>query len=68
MLAALVHVCFFFHTDIDECVSSPCTCEEGVYGNCSVTCENQVPGFQCMCEEGYRVDDLQTTCQGDVKQ
>ncbi|KAM9365172.1 latent-transforming growth factor beta-binding protein 1 isoform 3-T3 [Pholidichthys leucotaenia] len=41
--------------EVDECQISPYICGQG-------TCYNTAEGYTCHCNEGYRLDDTQTTC------
>lgn len=44
--------CWFFFTDINECVSLPGTCSPG-------TCQNLDGSFRCICPPGYEVQNDQ---------
>ncbi|XP_034079020.1 latent-transforming growth factor beta-binding protein 1 isoform X3 [Gymnodraco acuticeps] len=41
--------------EVDECQISPFICGQGI-------CYNTAEGYTCHCDEGYRLDDAQTTC------
>ncbi|XP_051278723.1 latent-transforming growth factor beta-binding protein 1 isoform X2 [Dicentrarchus labrax] len=41
--------------EVDECLISPGICGQGI-------CYNTAEGYTCHCDEGYRLDDAQTTC------
>ncbi|XP_068182963.1 latent-transforming growth factor beta-binding protein 1 isoform X2 [Antennarius striatus] len=41
--------------EVNECQISPYICGRGV-------CYNTAEGYTCHCDEGYRLDDAQTTC------
>ncbi len=47
-----------FHTDIPQCDSEN--------GGCSQICIEQIPGFDCACENGYILDENGTTCNGTI--
>ena len=46
----------FFNADIDECF-------EGT-NNCSQTCTNTEGNFTCGCNDGYRLDSNERSCNG----
>ncbi|XP_044071055.1 latent-transforming growth factor beta-binding protein 1 isoform X8 [Siniperca chuatsi] len=41
--------------EVDECQINPYICGQGI-------CYNTAEGYTCHCDEGYRLDDTQTTC------
>ncbi|XP_033978251.1 latent-transforming growth factor beta-binding protein 1 isoform X1 [Trematomus bernacchii] len=41
--------------EVDECQISPFICGQGI-------CYNTAEGYTCHCDEGYHLDDAQTTC------
>ncbi|XP_034408540.1 latent-transforming growth factor beta-binding protein 1 isoform X3 [Cyclopterus lumpus] len=41
--------------EVDECQINPYICGQGI-------CYNTAEGYTCHCDEGYRLDDAQTTC------
>ncbi|XP_075902399.1 latent-transforming growth factor beta-binding protein 1 isoform X2 [Nelusetta ayraudi] len=41
--------------EVDECQISPYICGQGV-------CYNTAEGYTCHCDEGYRLDEAQSTC------
>ena len=47
---------FFFVSDINECVES--------LHNCKHSCVDKSPGFECLCESGYKSVDGGVTCAG----
>ena len=48
------YVLLLYHTDIDECVESPCDQE----------CSNSDGGFECICEGGYVLNTDERSCLG----
>ena len=44
--------------EVDECQINPYICGMGI-------CYNTAEGYTCHCNEGYRLDDAQTTCVGE---
>ncbi|AWP14468.1 putative latent-transforming growth factor beta-binding protein 1 [Scophthalmus maximus] len=42
-------------TEVDECQINPNICGQGI-------CYNTAEGYTCHCDEGYPLDDSQTTC------
>ena len=48
-----------FDTDIDECVSSPCTAP-------NASCENNDGGYECKCPDGWKGDGVSIHgCNGE---
>ena len=47
---------FFLSTDIDEC--------EDANGDCEHLCTNTFGSFRCSCDEGFRLMEDMSTCQG----
>lgn len=47
-----------FGPEVDECQINPYICGRGI-------CYNTAEGYTCHCDEGYRLDDSQTTCVGE---
>ena len=47
----------FFLQDIDEC--------DNENSNCSQFCNNTIGSYQCYCEDGYRLDSDEHTCNGN---
>ena len=45
-----------FLPDIDECLLDT--------DNCSQNCSNTIGSYQCLCDEGYRLDPDGLTCNG----
>ncbi|XP_040034444.2 latent-transforming growth factor beta-binding protein 1 isoform X2 [Gasterosteus aculeatus] len=41
--------------EVDECQINPYICGQGI-------CYNTAEGYTCHCDEGYQLDDTQTTC------
>lgn len=50
-------VCF---ADIDECTASADICGEA-------HCKNLISSYECLCDAGYKYDDVRKTCQGKLK-
>ena len=46
------------HPEVDECQINPYICGQGI-------CYNTAGGYTCHCDEGYHLDDTQTTCVGE---
>jgi len=44
--------------EVDECQINPNICGQGI-------CYNTAEGYTCHCDEGYPLDDSQTTCVGE---
>lgn len=42
--------------EVDECQINPYICGQGI-------CYNTAEGYTCHCDEGYRLDDAQATCE-----
>uniref|UniRef100_A0A3Q0RUV1 Latent-transforming growth factor beta-binding protein 1 n=1 Tax=Amphilophus citrinellus TaxID=61819 RepID=A0A3Q0RUV1_AMPCI len=55
--AALVLSCLSSGPEVDECQINPYICGHGI-------CYNTAESYICHCEEGYHLDDAQTTCVG----
>uniref|UniRef100_A0A3Q1FKG5 Latent transforming growth factor beta binding protein 1 n=1 Tax=Acanthochromis polyacanthus TaxID=80966 RepID=A0A3Q1FKG5_9TELE len=49
---------FLKHLKVDECQINPYICGQGI-------CYNTAESYTCHCDEGYRLDDTQTTCVGE---
>ena len=51
----------FYFTDINECVERSDSCDR-INGDCI-----NIPGsYQCVCNEGYELDDDGLTCKGSL--
>ena len=46
------------YTDIDECAMLPNPCDQ--------ICTNSEGSFVCSCNDGYVLDDDQTSCNGKL--
>ena len=53
ILIVIVHVCFLFFLDIDECLQQPC--------HQNATCEDTVGNFNCSCSNGFDGDGFNCT-------
>ena len=43
---------------MDECLLSN--------GDCAHTCTNKLPGYECSCNDGYRLDSDGLGCSGEL--
>ena len=48
---------FLSHSDINECLDNN--------GGCSQTCVNHVPGYECLCGDGWYLSGDTKTCFGE---
>uniref|UniRef100_A0A669C2K1 Latent-transforming growth factor beta-binding protein 1 n=1 Tax=Oreochromis niloticus TaxID=8128 RepID=A0A669C2K1_ORENI len=55
--ATLVLSCFSSGPEVDECQINPYICGHGI-------CYNTAESYICHCDEGYHLDEAQTTCIG----
>ena len=53
---SLLTTFFFFFEDIDECVLG--------HDNCAQVCINTDGSFLCYCDQGFRLDTDQISCNG----
>ena len=51
-----MYTCLLYITDIDEC--------DAVLSRCSQSCNNTEGSFQCLCYDGYQLQQDLTTCEG----
>ena len=53
---------FLYFSDIDECTDGSALCEAS-----STVCQNNAPGYECRCKNGYRpISGEKYKCEGNV--
>ena len=48
----------YVFSDVDECSVNN--------GGCAQNCTNKLPGFECSCNVGYRLDSDKLGCSGEL--
>ena len=58
MICHFTCVTFAHCLDVDECSINN--------GGCAQNCNNTLPGFECSCNVGYRLDSDKLGCSGEL--